>query len=91
MPATAPTTAPATVCTAQRPATGRAVRTLSSRRQRVVGAASPLGGAARPPPAAPAGSLPDALRHELAVILADLAWALYRKEEHADAPDYGQP
>jgi hypothetical protein len=51
-------------------------------------AASPLGGVARPPPPGLADRLPDALRHELAVILADVAWGLYRKEEHSDDVDH---
>jgi hypothetical protein len=46
--------------------------------------------AGRPPPSGPAAGLPDALLPELAVVLADLAWALYRKEGTDDAAP-GEP
>ena len=40
---------------------------------------------APPPPAAPDAPLPAGLLPELAVILADMAWALARKEDADDA------
>jgi hypothetical protein len=46
--------------------------------------------AGRSPPAGPAAGLPDALLPELAIVLADLAWALSRKEDTDDAA-CGQP
>jgi hypothetical protein len=38
-----------------------------------------------PAPAGPDGALPEALLAELAAVLADLAWALSKKEDGDDA------
>jgi hypothetical protein len=81
---------PATVRAARRPAARRVARTLHPPSRRVAVAGAPLEGTCFPPPAAPGGGLPDALRHELAVILADMAWARYRKED-ADDLVHGEP
>ena len=84
-----PATASATTAAAQRPAARRAAQPLCPRPPLAAEAAVPLGGAARPPPPTVAGGLPATLRHELAVILADVAWGLYRKEEHSDDLNHG--
>jgi hypothetical protein len=55
------------------------------RPRRVAAVPAAVGGAGQPPPPGPAAGLPDALLAELAVVLADLAWALYRKEDGDDA------
>lgn len=75
---------PTTVRAARRPGARRGALTAPPPARRVAVVGAPLGGDRFPAPAAPRGGLPDALRHDLVVILADMAWALYRKEDADD-------
>lgn len=75
-----PTTVPTTARAIWRRAVRRTARTRSPRPRRAAAAdaVASLGGVACAAPPTAAGGLPVVLQHELAVILADGAWGLYR-------------